>query len=158
MEDVALFCHLLGAFSLVSGAVVAGAAFESARRRSSPAEIALLLRFARTGAALAGVGMLVVPVFGLWLVSLGDWGSDAGWVDAAFLLFIAAAVLGGLGGRAPRKARSLASRLAEEGKPASPELRALLDDRGTQLMNYGSAFLIVAVLVLMVWKPGAAQA
>jgi hypothetical protein len=124
MEDVALFCHLLGAFSLVSGAVVAGAAFESARRRSS----------------------------------LGDGGSDAGWVDAAFLLFIAAAVLGGLGGRAPRKARSLASRLAEEGKPASPELRALLDDRGTQLMNYGSAFLIVAVLVLMVWKPGAAQA
>jgi uncharacterized membrane protein len=155
VEDAALFCHLLGAFSLVSGAVVAGVAFEAARRRESPVEIAALLGLARTGAALAGVGMLVVPVFGLWLADLGDWGS-AGWIKAAFVLFVAAAVLGGIGGRTPREARMLASRLAGAGEPQSPELRALLDDRRAQLMNYASGALILAVLVLMVWKPGAA--
>jgi hypothetical protein len=33
MEDVALFFHLLGAFSFVTGTAIAGVAFEAARRR-----------------------------------------------------------------------------------------------------------------------------
>jgi len=37
MEDVALFFHLLGAFSFVAGTIVAGVAFETARRREAPA-------------------------------------------------------------------------------------------------------------------------
>jgi hypothetical protein len=49
-------------------------AFESARRRVSPAEIALLLGLARIGALLVVGGTLVVLAFGLWLVHLGDWG------------------------------------------------------------------------------------
>ena len=35
MEDVALFFHLLGAFSLVAGTIVADVAFETARRREA---------------------------------------------------------------------------------------------------------------------------
>jgi uncharacterized membrane protein len=157
VEDAALFCHILGVLLFVSGAVVAAVAFESARRREAPAEIELLLRQARLGAALVGVGMLLILVFGLWLVDLGDWGYDAGWVEAAILLFVAAAVLGGLGGKAPREARLLAGDLAAEGKPMSAELRALLDDRKAQLLNYVSSALVVAILVLMVWKPGAGE-
>ena len=34
------------------------------------------------------------------------------------------------------------------------ELRRLLDDRPALLANYGSAALVLAILVLMVWKPG----
>jgi uncharacterized membrane protein len=156
VENAALFCHILGVLLFVSGAVVAAAAFESARRRESPAEIELLLGLARAGAALVGLGMVLILVFGLWLVDLGDWGYDAGWIDAAIALFVAAAVLGGLGGKTPREARLLAGRLAAEGKPMSAELRALLDDRKAQLMNYASSLLVLAILVLMVWKPGAA--
>jgi len=157
VEEAALFFHLLGAFLFVSGASVAGFAFESARRREAPEEVALLLRLARTGAVLVGVGMSVVLVFGLWLVDLGDWGYGAGWVDAAIGLFVAAAVLGAIGGRAPRQARQLASRLAAEGRGMSAELRALLDDRRARLANYGSALVVVGIVVLMVWKPGASH-
>jgi hypothetical protein len=64
-------------------------------------------------------------------------------------------LLGALGGRTPKQARLLASRLAAEGKPASPELRRLLDDRRALALNYLSGLLVLAVLVLMVWKPGA---
>ena len=39
----------------------------------------------------------------------------------------------------------------------SQELRALLADEGTRLANYASAALVLAILVLMVWKPGAAH-
>jgi len=157
MEDFALFFHLLGAFLLVAGTAVAGVAFESARRRESPGEIALLLGLARIGAVLVVLGVLVALAFGLWLVHLGDWGYGAGWVDAAIALLVVAAFLGAAGGQVPKRARLLASRLAGDGQPVSDELRALLRDRRTLAVNYGSALLVVAIVVLMVWKPGASQ-
>jgi hypothetical protein len=40
MQDVALFFHLLGALLFVSGIVVAGLAFEVARRRETAARSA----------------------------------------------------------------------------------------------------------------------
>jgi uncharacterized membrane protein len=155
VEDLALFLHLLGAFAFVSGAALAGVVFEAARRRESAAEIALMLGLARVGALLVVLGFLLVLGFGLWLVDLGDWGYGSGWVEAAIGLLVVAMLLGALGGRTPKQARLLASRLAAEGKPASPELRRLLDDRRALALNYLSGLLVLAVLVLMVWKPGA---
>jgi uncharacterized membrane protein len=155
MADVALFFHLLGAFSLVAGTIVAGVAFETARRREAPAEIALLLGLSRIGVLLVALGTLLVLGFGLWLVHLGDWGYGAGWIDAAIGLLLAVAVLGGIGGQRPKQARKLASRLASEGAPASPELRALLDDRAALAVNYLSALLLLVIIVLMAFKPGA---
>jgi uncharacterized membrane protein len=121
----------------------------------SAAEIALMLGLARVGALLVVLGFLLVLGFGLWLVDLGDWGYGSGWVEAAIGLLVVAMLLGALGGRTPKQARLLASRLAAEGKPASPELRRLLDDRRALALNYLSGLLVLAVLVLMVWKPGA---
>jgi uncharacterized membrane protein len=155
MEDIALLFHLLGAFSLVAGTAVAGVAFESARRRETPAEIALLLGLARVGVALVGAGLLLVVVFGLWLVDLGDWGYGSGWIDGALGLLVLVAVLGAVGGQRPKRARKLASRLAAEHAPASDELRALLHDRATRWLNLLSALLLLAIVVLMVFKPGA---
>jgi len=157
VEDFALFFHLLGAFLFVAGTAVAGVAFESARRRESPGEIALLLGLARIGALLVVSGMVLVLAFGLWLVHLGDWGYGAGWVDAAIALLVVAALLGAAGGQVPKRARLLASRLAGDGQPVSDELRALLHDRRALAVNYGSALLVLAIVVLMVWKPGASQ-
>jgi uncharacterized membrane protein len=155
MEDVALFFHLLGAFSFVAGTIVAGVAFEVARRREAPAEIALLLGLTRIGVVLVGLGTLLVLGFGLWLVHLGGWGYGAGWVDAALGLLATTVVLGTIGGRRPKQARKLAVRLAAEGHPASDELRALLSNRASLAVNYASALLLLAIIALMVFKPGA---
>ncbi len=153
MDDVALFFHLLGAFLFVAGIVVAGVAFESARRRREPAEIALLLGLTRVGVVLVAVGGLMLPAFGLWLVDLGDFGYGAGWIDAALILYAVALVLGGLGGQRPKRARHLATELASRREPASPELRALLDDARARASNYAAALIVVAIVVLMVFKP-----
>ncbi len=158
MEDVALFAHLLGAFLLVSGTAVAGAAFEAGRRRESAVEIAVLLGLARIGAVLVGSGLVLVVPFGLWLVSLGHWGYDAGWVETALALLVASTTLGAIGGQTPKRARRLATKLAAEGRPVDQELRALLEDRLSLALNYLSALLMLAIVVLMVWKPGAAHA
>ena len=119
MDNVALFFHILGALLFVAGIVLAGAAFEAARRREQPAEIVLLLGLARIGVLLVAVGGLLLGVFGLWLVHLSHFGYGSGWVDAAIVLYILALALGGIGGQRPKQARRLASQLASGGSPAS---------------------------------------
>lgn len=148
-----MFLHLLGALLFVSGIVLAGVAFEVARRRQAPAEVALLLGMTRIGVLLVVVGGLLLLGCGLWLVELEHFGYGAGWIQAAIALFAVALVLGGLGGQRPKQARRLAARLAAEGKPAGEELRALLDDPLSLAANYASGAVVVAILMLMVYKP-----
>ncbi len=153
MEDMALFFHLLGALLFVAGIVLAGVAFEAARRRERPAEIALLLGLTRFGVLLVVLGGLLLLGCGLWLVNLEDVGYGAGWINAAIALFALSLVLGGLGGQRPKQARELATRLTSEGGRAGAELRALLDDPLSRAANYASAALVLAILALMVFKP-----
>jgi uncharacterized membrane protein len=150
---VALFFHLLGAFALVSGPVLASAAFETARRRQSAAEIAALLSVSRIGAMLVGVGALVVLGFGLWLIHLAGFSTSTGWISWAFILYVVAMALGGIGGRRPKEARLLATRLAADGGPVTDELRGLLNDPASRVENYASAVAVLAIFVLMVFKP-----
>lgn len=153
MDEVALLLHLLGALLFAAGIAVAGVAFEAARKRGRPAEIALLLGLTRIGVLLVAAGALLLLVFGLWLVRLGHFGYGAGWVDAAIALYMVALLLGALGGQRPKQARRLATRLASDGEPVSAELRALLDDPLSRAANYASAAAVLAILVLMVFKP-----
>jgi len=130
----------------------AGAAFEAARRRQTPAEIALLLGLTRVGVLLVAVGGLLLPVFGLWPVHLGDFGYGSAWVDAALALYVGTFALGGLGGQRPKQARLLAIRPARDRAPVSVELRALLDERSSRAANYGSLAAVLAILALMVFR------
>jgi uncharacterized membrane protein len=154
-EEWALFFHLLGAFLFIAGVIVAGIVFEAARRRRRPSEIALLLGLARIGVLLVALGAVIVLVFGLWLVQLGRFGYGAGWVVTALALFVVVILLGGLGGQSPKRARKLAVQLAKEADAESDELRALLDDPLARTVNYLSAALLVAIVALMVFRPGA---
>jgi Predicted integral membrane protein (DUF2269) len=154
VHEVALFVHLLGVLLFVAGIVVAGVAFEAARRRQRPVEISLLLGLTRIGVALVGGGGLLLLGGGLWLVGVEeDVGFGTGWVDAAIGLFVVAMALGGFGGRRPKQARRLATRLAEGDQPAGADLRELLDDPVSRAANYVSALLVLAILALMVFQP-----
>jgi hypothetical protein len=52
-----------------------------------------------------------------------------------------------------RHARELAEQLAEDGDRPSEQLRLAVRDPRTLAMNLGGFLLLVAILVLMVWKP-----
>ncbi len=153
MVELALFFHLLGVLLFVAGIILVGVAFEKARRREQPAEIALLLGLTRIGVLLLSVGALLLLGFGLWLARLEHLGSGTGWIDWSSGLYLLALALGGLGGQRPKRARVLSTRLAHEDKPASDELHALLDDPLSRAANYTSAVLVLAILALMVFKP-----
>jgi Predicted integral membrane protein (DUF2269) len=117
--DIALMFHLLGAFLLAAGTVLAGVAFEAARRRNEPQEIALLLGLTRIGVLLVAPGALLVLAFGLWLVDLGDWGYGSGWVVTALVLFALMAVAGAAGGRRPKRAPSGCAIRTKARRPSS---------------------------------------
>ena len=151
--DIALVAHLLGALALVAGIVSAGAAFEAARRRQHPAEIALLLSITRIGVLLVAVGTVLIAAFGMWMVHLGHWGYGSGWVAASIGMFALALVLGGLGGQHPKQARRLAIQLADQNAPINDELRELLGDRISLAQNYASLALILVIVGFMVFKP-----
>lgn len=153
MYEWALFFHLLGAFSFFAGLTVAAVGQTAARRRTRPSEIALLLGAARWGVLLVGLGTALVLGFGFWLVHLAGYGFE-GWVVAALALLGLALVAGGIGGQAPKRARRLADRLSQEDEP-SPELERLLNSRAADALNVTAAAAAIAILVLMVWKPGA---
>jgi hypothetical protein len=123
------------------------------RRRQRPAEVALLLGVdARRGAAGGGRRRAcrgVRTVVG----ALGHWRYGSAWVVSATALYVLVLLLGGLGGRRPKEARLLATRLAGEDGPVSGELRALLDDRVSRVENYGSLLLVLVIVELMVFKP-----
>ncbi len=150
-----LALHVLGAFLFVSGAVLAGILQTAAMLRERPSEVALLLRLTRAGVAVVGLGALLSLGFGVWLVE--DLGFDYGdaWILAAFVLWAVSIALGGVGGRSARHVRYLAERLAAEGDRPSPELKRALADPVALAVNYASFAAALAILGLMIWKPGA---
>lgn len=151
MTDLALYLHLIGAFAFLAGLVLAGAAFETARRRDSTSEVALLLGLARRGALLVVAGAVLLAPFGLWLVHREGFGYGSRWVVESIVLFAVALALGAYGGRAPKRARRLAE--AERGAgPASAKLRALLDDPTARIANYLALLLVLGTITLMVYK------
>lgn len=153
MNDALLFLHILGALLFVSGIVLAGVAFESARARQRTDEIALLLGLGRFGAVLVAFGGMLLLACGLWLAGVEEIDLGTAWLAAAIVLFFLALVIGTLGGQRPKQARLLATELAERGAGVSSELRSLLDDRASRMANQAAAVLVLVVLALMVFKP-----
>lgn len=151
--EIGLLLHVFGALLFFGGALVAGVAFEAASRRDRPSEVALLLGLARVGALIVLAGAVLVLGAGLWLASDIDQAGEP-WVLASLALFVLSLVLGALGGQGPKRARRLASRLAEGQDAMTPDLRRLLTDPLSRAANYASSALVLVILVLMVWQPG----
>jgi uncharacterized membrane protein len=150
-----VFLHVTGAFMVLGGAVMAGIFNVSALRRERPSEIVVLFRLARFAVTSITVGMVVTLGFGLWLVSDADYGWGDTWIVLALVLWVVANALGGIGGGRDKRTRELAEQLAAQGDAPSPELRARLRDPASLALSWGSGLVVVAILALMIWKPGA---
>ena len=155
--DWLLFFHVTGAFLFLGGIVVAWVVGIGAARGERPSEIALLMRLATPAAAAIGAGMLLTIVFGLWLVAdLDVYKISDGWIVAALVMWALSGALGGLGGRRDKATRMYAERLAAEGDEPSAELRARARDPVAFGLNLASTLLGLAILAVMIWKPGVA--
>jgi uncharacterized membrane protein len=155
--DWLLFLHVTGAFFLAGGTATAACLNIAAQFRQRPSEIALLLRLTRLAVVVILTGSVLTVAFGLWLVDASPYGYGygQGWVIAALALWLVGNVLGGVGGQREGATHKLADRLAAEGDQRSAELKARLRDPVALFLNYGSGLAVMAVLAVMIWKPGA---
>jgi uncharacterized membrane protein len=153
--DWLLFLHVTGAFLLLGGAVVAGVFNVAALRRERPSEISLLLGLTRWAVVSISAGLLITLGFGLWLVHHVGYGWGEAWVVASLVLWVLSGFLGDRGGRLQRQTRELADRLAAAGDAPSPELQARLRDPVAMALSWSSGLAALAILGLMIWKPGA---
>lgn len=150
-----LALHVTGAFLLMGGGAMAASLNIAALRRDRPSDIVLLFGLVRVAVVSIIVGSLLALVFGLWLVHEAGYGYGDGWVVAALVLFVLGNALGGIGGRRDERTAAYARQLAEAGDAPSAELRARVRDPISLALSYGSGLILVAILALMVWKPGA---
>jgi uncharacterized membrane protein len=153
--DWLLFLHVTGAFLVIGGAVMAGVFNFAALKRERPSEIAALFRLARVAVVAIGAGMGLTFVFGLWLVHNAGYGWGETWIVLALVLWVISNAMGGVGGGREKQTRQLAERLAAEGDAPSQELSARLRDPMWLALSWGSGVVVIAILALMIWKPGA---
>jgi len=153
--DWLLVLHVTGAFLLLGGGAIAAALNLSALRRDRPSEIALLFGLIRIAVVAIMIGTTLAFVFGLWLVHEAGYGYFDGWIVVAYVLLLAANAMGGAGGKRDERTAKLARELAAAGDAPSAELQARVRDPISLALSYGSGLLLVALLAIMVWKPGA---
>jgi uncharacterized membrane protein len=149
-----LMLHITAAFFLVGGSVAAGVLNTLAIRAGRPSETAYLLRLVRVTLPVIGIGTAGALVFGIWLWHELAFSIGAAWIWISLALWVVANALGGIGGKHQEKARELAERLAGAGDASTDELKALLRDRKGNALSWLAGAAILAILVLMIWKPG----
>ena len=150
-----LALHVTGAFLFLGGGVTAAILGIAARRAARPREVALLLGLTQVALVVIALGALLTLVLGLWLVHVGGFAYGQAWIVSSLVLLALALAAASLAGRRDRVTRELAERLAAASELPSDELRTRLRDPVSLSLAWASGAAILAILALMIWKPGA---
>jgi uncharacterized membrane protein len=156
-DDWLLALHLLSAFALVGAMTIFSILVVAGWREERPRHVLSFLSTSKIATVLVSVGSLGTLVFGVWLAfSVGNYDIWDGWIIAAIVLWAVGTELGRRSGvvYAPvaERARELLTTSPDE---PSPELGALLRSRQALWLHIGASVAVLAVLALMIWKPGA---
>ena len=135
MYHTLLLLHLLAAFALVATVVIFSAFAFGAPRDSR------LLAVANVLWAIGGLGTIVL---GVWLaLYLDNYEIYDGWIIAAIVLWAIASELG-------RRAQAAFAPVAAGGASGEAALT-----REATLMHWLRSLVVLALLVVMIYKPGA---
>jgi uncharacterized membrane protein len=154
-SDWLLMLHVTSAFFLVGAMSAAAVLNVLAVRAERPSDAAVLLRLIRRVLPVMFIGIAGTLVFGIWLWHEKGYGIGQAWLWAALVLWVVANALGGAGGRHQERSRELAEQLGAGGDTHTDELRALLRDPKGNALSWLAGVATLAILVLMIWKPGA---
>jgi hypothetical protein len=141
LDDWILSLHVLSAAALVGGMGALWAVLLATRPAAAGLPGGAAAAVAVPASAAVGVGLIGTIVFGVWLaISLDAYHPWDPWLVASLVLWLAA---GGLGDRSRAAFRELAG-----GGGAG--------DWGRVLRSHAAASVVVVVLLaVMIWKPGA---
>jgi uncharacterized membrane protein len=155
LYDWLLSLHVLAAFAWVAALVLYTVVIVAAWGSSVPSDVVRMFRITRVGDALIAVGMIGTIVFGIWL-AIDEYEIWDGWIIAALILWLVSGAVGGQVGKVYNGVRDRAKALLEEGRDApSPELSAMLRSQRGLVLHVLMILLVLALLVVMIYKPGA---
>lgn len=156
-HDWLLFLHVLTAFMLVGAQVLFTFMIGFLWKTDLPSDIARVTGISRFGTVLFGIGSVGVLVLGVVLAFEADgyaiWDP---WIVAAIVLWFAVGGVGQRAGKAYDAAGARARTLVNEGRTEpSPELGAMFRSRTALGLHTAASLLILALLLDMIFKPGA---
>jgi len=157
LNDWILALHVLSGFAMASTLVMYWILIVVMRNIDSADDTLAYARVASMGNRVVLTGSAGALLFGLWLaISKPEYQPWDGWVIAAIVLWAASGFTGARAGSEYTKPFTRAQELQETGQPGAPgELRALNRSSAGLLMHALSSILIVLLLAVMIWKPGA---
>jgi uncharacterized membrane protein len=152
-----LALHLLAAASLVAALTLFTVLVLSTRGTDVPSKVARFWGLGRFGTVIVSIGTLGTLFFGIWLAIDADayhvWD---GWVIAAIVLWAIASGAGQRSGVPYQKAGERARLLVAAGNDApDAEIGSLMSDSRAWVLHWVTIAATLAILVLMIYKPGA---
>ena len=157
--SVLLAFHLLSAFALGASIVLFWFLIVASRKVDTPGPTVAMGPVADVGTKVVRAGGVGTLVFGIWLaIRLDHVQVWSGWIIAAIVLLVIAAVAGGRSGVEFERAMKKAEELEAAGQTGpSPELLALnRTSRGLWLHTIVT-IAVFLILIDMIWKPGASD-
>ena len=157
LDDWILALHVLSAFAMASTLVMYWVLIVAMRNVDSASDTLSYGQLATVGNRVVIAGSVGTLVFGLWLaISKPEYQPWDGWVIAAIVLWAASGFTGARAGTEYTKPFTRAQELVEAGQEGAPgELRTLNRSSLGLVMHTLSSVLIVFLLAVMIWKPGA---
>jgi uncharacterized membrane protein len=136
LYDWLLFLHVLSAFVAVGAMTALWGLILGTRAPAPSIDPASAMTIGRRAGIAVGIGMLAALVLGIWLaIHLDGYEVWDGWILASIVLWVIGAAAGGKAGREFER--------GPEGRRSGIRLQAL------------NSVILVVILVLMIWKPGA---
>jgi len=155
-SDWLLALHLLAAFALVAALVVFTAVMVADWGEARPQRAAAFFLLARVGGPLIAAGAALTLILGIWLaIDLDAYQPWDGWIIAAIVLWGIGGYTGSKVGAHYTALQGLVDQLAAQGDEPNAELAAKLSDRSVRTLHVITIVAFAAILVLMVFKPGA---
>jgi uncharacterized membrane protein len=155
LTDWLIALHVLSAFAWIAALLIYSVLVAALWRTALPSDVVRLFRVSRVGDALIAIGMIGTIVFGIWL-AVDEYEIWDGWIITALVLWVAAAAIGGRTGATYKVVNDRARSLAADGQDApSSELAALARSQRGLVLHVAGSVIALAILVVMVYKPGA---
>jgi uncharacterized membrane protein len=154
--DWLLALHLLAAFALIAALVLFTAVMVANWGGDRPQRASAYFRLAAIGGPLIAVGAGLTLVLGIWLaIDLDAYQPWDGWIIASIVLWAIGGATGSRVGAHYTAVQELVDGLAAGGDEPNRELAAKLSDGSIRLLHATTVGAFAAVLVLMIFKPGA---
>jgi uncharacterized membrane protein len=136
LYDWLLFLHVLSAFAAVGAMTVLWGLILGTRAPAPSIDPASAMTIGRRAGITVGIAMMAVLVLGIWLaIDVDAYEVWDGWILGSIALWVVGAAAGAKAGREFER--------GPEGRQAGIRLQAV------------NSVILLVILVLMIWKPGA---